>query len=745
MPLFRRTPAPPVEERANVAVVASPSGVFGGTAEYRQPVDRAGTIAAGHDREPLVASVARVAAAHLADPTIRLTGARTGTGTPVEDHPILRAFNTVASASVSATELRMWVSYGLDYAGECYLYITANAVTPIVGGRMVVLTAGDVVDELGAPATVAGYRLEDDGGRLIARFDENGLERGGPGRVVRIFEPHPLNPWRADSLVQRAGLPIDVLHRARVYTRTVLENAGAVGGVLAIDDEGVDQESLDAVERRLNAALRARRGEWLVVNAATTATQLSPQVVGGQWDAVADRATDDILAVWRMPPSMLGRGGARTFENQRVELAQWTRGFLLPRLDLIAAALNKAARREGFEVAWDTSGLEVLAGDYDKGAQRGAALFQAGVITTNEFRALAGLPPLAGPEGDELRGAAAAERLELVEAVQKVYLGVGTVLTAEEARAILNGYGADLAPGVVPTPATPAPTREDDAAPFDRAAPELAERARRLPALWETAYERAVRDGEDRLAEWFQDYINRIERNAQGALRRRLGLDRAEGDEVPAVAADELLDVGKRDAELAADLPAVLEAEVEQVLDALGDAVRQAGGDTEAWESSLNAARRRLTAALTERVGTLTGLEGINANLADDVGRALRAGYEAGDGVPQLAARVRDAFAATGADEPPAWRARTIARTEANSVANNSAYTQMVESGVVRRVKWYSVADVRTRDSHAEANGEERDIGVDFSIGGYPAARPHDPRLPASECVNCRCRLIPIV
>ena len=41
--------------------------------------------------------------------------------------------------------------------------------------------------------------------------------------------------------------------------------------------------------------------------------------------------------------------------------------------------------------------------------------------------------------------------------VQKVYLGVGTVLTADEARAILNQAGAQLPMGGLPARPAPAP------------------------------------------------------------------------------------------------------------------------------------------------------------------------------------------------------------------------------------------------------------------------------------------------
>ena len=71
-----------------------------------------------------------------------------------------------------------------------------------------------------------------------------------------------------------------------------------------------------------------------------------------------------------------------------------------------------------------------------------------GIDTINECRALEDKPPV--PWGDKPVGSDASTPRDLVEMVQKVYLGVGVVLTAEEARQILNKAGAGLtgpAPG----------------------------------------------------------------------------------------------------------------------------------------------------------------------------------------------------------------------------------------------------------------------------------------------------------
>lgn len=69
----------------------------------------------------------------------------------------------------------------------------------------------------------------------------------------------------------------------------------------------------------------------------------------------------------------------------------------------------------------------------------------AGLITVNEARRIRNLAPIEG--GDVMRGGSgetATRELQLVEQIQKIYLGVGTVITAAEAREILNRSGAEL-------------------------------------------------------------------------------------------------------------------------------------------------------------------------------------------------------------------------------------------------------------------------------------------------------------
>jgi hypothetical protein len=90
-------------------------------------------------------------------------------------------------------------------------------------------------------------------------------------------------------------------------------------------------------------------------------------------------------------------------------------------------------------------------------------------------------------------------------------------------------------------------------------------------------------------------------------------------------------------------------------------------------------------------------------------------------------------------------RGETVARTETLAGLNmgsHEAAEQMIEqAGVARqnvRKIWIATRDSRTRDSHASINRDSVGMDERFANG---LLYPHQPGAPASEVINCRCRL----
>lgn len=86
------------------------------------------------------------------------------------------------------------------------------------------------------------------------------------------------------------------------------------------------------------------------------------------------------------------------------------------------------------------------------------------------------------------------------------------------------------------------------------------------------------------------------------------------------------------------------------------------------------------------------------------------------------------------------YRAATIARTETHNAASYANHEVNASLKIPNQIKrWVSVADLRTRPSHASANGTEVGMDEDFIIGGMPMKYTGDPRGGAKNVINCRC------
>jgi len=138
-------------------------------------------------------------------------------------------------------------------------------------------------------------------------------------------------------------------------------------------------------------------------------------------------------------------------------------------------------------------------------------------------------------------------------------------------------------------------------------------------------------------------------------------------------------------------------------------------------------------------------LVGIGNELWFNARTAIAEGLAAGEAIPTIAARVRDAAQVT---EP---RARVIARTESHGARNtvNAATVRRVASAFAQpdafKRRWQAANDDRTRESHRRADGQTVGMNEPFRVGRASLDFPGDPSGPAEETVNCRCTMLTIV
>lgn len=200
---------------------------------------------------------------------------------------------------------------------------------------------------------------------------------------------------------------------------------------------------------------------------------------------------EEVCAVYDVNPTQVGILDRATFSN----ITESHRNFYQDTLGawLVMMEEGTEAQLIAAEPAWMGLDLEfdlneVLKGDIAARFTAYQQAIQVGV-TPDEIRHLENLPPLGTPES--MRGyvqsalqpledakAGALSLDEITVALQKTYLAVGVVLSAEEAREILNRYGANL-PDAIPDDLLPKPDAmtNPDAAAMDALGKALARRS----------------------------------------------------------------------------------------------------------------------------------------------------------------------------------------------------------------------------------------------------------------------------
>lgn len=118
---------------------------------------------------------------------------------------------------------------------------------------------------------------------------------------------------------------------------------------------------------------------------------------------------------------------------------------------------------------------------------------------------------------------------------------------------------------------------------------------------------------------------------------------------------------------------------------------------------------------------------------------AITQGIIQGESIPQIAKRIG---LETGERNRKAMtrQART-AMTGAQNAGRMAAMHDASEMGIKVKKKWIATLDSKTRDTHAELDGQEVDEDQPFVVNGMEIMYPGDPNADPSLVYNCRCSL----
>lgn len=135
-----------------------------------------------------------------------------------------------------------------------------------------------------------------------------------------------------------------------------------------------------------------------------------------------------------------------------------------------------------------------------------------------------------------------------------------------------------------------------------------------------------------------------------------------------------------------------------------------------------------------------TASESTLNRVTQDIYNIIKESYaKEGNGVQQVRNDIIQQF-----DELKKYEAERIARTETLKAQESATYNRLINNEAVEYIQWLATDDDRTRDSHAELDGEityADGTGI-FSNGlKYPGDTDGD----IEEWINCRCTLVAFV
>lgn len=315
----------------------------------------------------------------------------------------------------------------------------ANAFLPIVRNNLGTVVEVYCLD----PATVQVERFR---GRKV--YAVNGREF--PGEMVHVVKPGAINlgGLRAVPVWQTNAETFGLALATQRYAATFFGTGGVPSGVIETDAP-LDANAIEQIAKWWKQARRAKgpHAPGILTGARWKSTQVDVEKT--QLVAVQQNLGVRIASLCDMPPVFVGlavQGSSLTYQNVVDAWVDFVRKACLPEMEALQAelsALMPAAQRMRFRTEIfekpDTAGRYAI---YATG-------IQAGFITPDDVRAWEDLKPL--PTPDTPNDHANHRDLNVAEVIQKIYLGVGTVITADEAREIVNSAGGNLT-GSLPSP-----------------------------------------------------------------------------------------------------------------------------------------------------------------------------------------------------------------------------------------------------------------------------------------------------
>lgn len=145
--------------------------------------------------------------------------------------------------------------------------------------------------------------------------------------------------------------------------------------------------------------------------------------------------------------------------------------------------------------------------------------------------------------------------------------------------------------------------------------------------------------------------------------------------------------------------------------------------------------RESITLQVTRLLGQR--ITNVSDSIRNEAGSILRSALDQGLSIPNSAELLSSRLSLFSIA-----RSTMIARTEMIGAANSASLGAAQATGAASHKTWMATQDERTRDTHAEADGQTVMVDDPFVVGGAELMYPGDEEGPPEEVVNCRCTLV---
>ncbi|MFD9190401.1 phage portal protein [Streptomyces phaeochromogenes] len=707
----------------------------------------------------------------------------------LEDHPILRLLNKKANPLETGDVFKKRLSAQL-------LLSKKGVFVEKTFSRGGVLTRLDLL-----PPDRVQIIPDDENASYVKHFEftdyAGHIRELKPKNVIWLRDPHPTDPFCGVTPLEAAGLSVDLDIKARTYNISFIDNDGRPGGVIGIDLDGVDSGEVDRIQKRLAPGAH-NAGQLTLVGTGPGGvsyvdTSARPREMA--YETLSSVAKNEILSAFGVYESIIGNASERTFNNaDREEWNFWSHTEL-PHLKLIASAFDPDLS-DDWEIRFDTSGVQALEFPRRQAREEARKEFEAGLITVDEYRKIAGRRPFNVPQTRALwispqKAPIPATKQDAIELglAEPPGLGGGPGMGPGATVPAIGGGESAAAAVAAARALEPGPSAADDVAAARGQAP------LELPAGQGNTAADDVAAARSTVAEAPSGEATADVARARTTLSEQQQPGPAHEDVDAARRAETKALAGQGFEVTDADYDALAET-VEEALTALlakqegvitarirAPKIRKhtrfwepeydhdtRGGDANLDQDRVVSAARwaeettNVLAPLLQRAATRTArtlgraLTGTDTVPAAAIAAALVTAAYAGDAVTtflsELTDVLRDAQDAPDLDleslvhtvggfynaAVPALVAR-VAETCAVSTINGAADAAAESAGpdIVRT--WITRQDDRVRPAHKALHGTTLPVGTPYTAEGFQLRYPGDPFAPIALTINCRCRL----